>query len=182
MFGPAAPVGLIGAPEPDAAALTFLDAVNEGDYAALCALCLSPLPAEESPTDADAAALYDLLRSSWHAELAGSAVRDGNTAVFPVRFEALDVPDLCNGLKEDVNEILADYVEKAALNSDVCHEDGTYRNEVVISAWNEAFFTRLSHAGDHTFFMNLELELRYVDHRWQVFLSREWMNALSGGV
>lgn len=180
--GPDKPVTLLGAPAPDPAAESFLDALNGGDYAAASALCLTPLPGEVPPEDEDAAALYDVIRASWQGELSGSAVLEGNSAFIPVRFSSIDANALCAGLKDDVNALLSSYVEAAALASDVFAEDGSYRDEVVLKAWNEAFSARLERSEEYLLEHDLTLELRYADYRWQIVPDSAWLTAMAGGV
>ena len=180
--GPDTPVKLLGAPDPEPAAEDFLSALGKGDYAAASALCLTSLPGEVPPEDPDAAALYDVVRESWRGELAGKAVREGGSAFIPVRFTSVDADALCAGLKEDVNTLLSSYVEAAALASDIFAEDGSYRDEVVLRAWNEAFSARLERSGEFLCERELTLELRYADHRWQVVPDSKWLTAMAGGV
>ena len=181
-LGPSATVRVLGAPAPDGAARAFLGALEDGDYAAASALCLTPLPGEVPCEDADAAALYEVLRDSWHGEITGSAVPEGSAAYIPVRFTSVDADALCAGLKEDVNALLSSYVEAAALASDIFAEDGSYKDEAVLRAWNEAFAARLGHSEEYLTEYDLTLELRYADRRWQIVPDSEWLRAMAGGV
>lgn len=181
-LGPTAtPLLLWDAGDPVESAEQFLAALNGGDYAAASALCRSPLPAETAPDGEDAAALYALLKESWHGEVSGDARREGDRAFVPVRFSALDPAALTEGLKDDINALLEQYVEEARLASDVFEEDGSYREAVVLRAWKAALNARMERAGDYVSERDMTLTLRYSHRTWQIVPDRELLSALAGG-
>lgn len=176
----ATPLLLASAGDPGDTAAAFLDTLCAGDYAGASAYVLGGLPAEEPPTDADAARVWARVRESWRWEREGEAIVVGTGARQAIRLSCLDAQALTAGLTDDVNARLARYVEQAALASEVYNADNSYREEVVLRAWNEALDARLSAADGSLVTTALELELRYADGAWQVLGSEALMRALSG--
>lgn len=168
--------------DPDAEAAAFLNTLCSGDYAAASACVLGGLPAENAPTEEDAAKLYAAVRESWAWESAGETIVSGTNAVKNIRFSYLDVNSLTAGMNADVNTLLAQYVEAAGKASEVYNDDNSYREEVVLRAWNEALDARIAEAADHIVTVPMELELTYADSAWQVIGSDTLLRAMAGGL
>ena len=177
------PVRLVGSvPDPAESAGAFLTALGEGNYTAASALCLPALPSENAPVEEDTELLYGLLKDSWQGCIAGKAVLQGDTATIPVTLSVLDTAALCAGLKENVNDLLAQYVKEARLPSDVYNEDGSYREDTVRRAWDTALAACAEHPGEMILSRPLTLTLRYRDGQWRIMPDEDLLSALSGEV
>lgn len=160
----------------------FMDSLCAGDYDRAAAYCSTALPEENAPADDDAAMIYAALRESLAWEQAGEVQQKGFRAMVPVRLHHLDMTTLTEGLKEEVNAILAVYVEQAASAADIYNDDGSYRDEVVMRAWNEALETRLSRKDDYMTSTLLPLYLSAGDGSWKAAADEALLRALSGGL
>lgn len=169
-----------GAPEDCADG--FFSALENGDLAAASAFCIPALPPESYPDEADTARIYDALCESrrWQRQVA--AERRGNRATLSGTLTVLDPAALTGGLKEDVNAVLATLVAEARLASDVYNEDGSYKDEVVMRAWDTALSARLDRVGDYVTDLPLTLHLLYRDGQWRIETDEALMRALSGGL
>ena len=160
----------------------FFAALEKGDYADASALCTPALPLESYPREADAARVYEALCASRRWQRQGAARRNGNRATLQGSLTVLDPAALTEGLQEDVNAVLAELVAQARLASEVYNEDGSYRDETVMKAWDTALSARLDRADDYTADLPLTLRLIYRDGAWLVQVDEELMQALSGGI
>ena len=167
---------------PEDCADAFFAAIERGDSNVASAFCVPALPAENRPAEADAARVYDALRGSRHWQRQGVGQRKGNRATVSGTLTVLDPTALTGGMKEDVNAVLAELVAEARLGSDIYNEDGSYKNEVVMAAWDQALTVRLEHAVDYTVELPLTVHLLYQDGQWRVQTNEELMTALSGGI
>lgn len=169
-----------GVPDPRECCDAFFEALNAGDYNTASAFCDPALPPEAVPEEGDTAELYALLRDSWQGRTAGEAVIEGSSVRVPAVLTVTDVGKLYGGVKEDINALLAQYVEEARLSSDVYNEDGSYRDEVVRRAWEEALSARRERAEEYSAERELTLTLRYADREWRIVPDEALLTALSG--
>lgn len=167
---------------PEDCADEFFALLEKGEYTAASALCTPALPAESRPEEADAAGVYDALCASRSWQRHGEAVRRGNRATVSGTLTVLDSAALTEGLNGEVNAVLSTLVSRARTGSEVYKEDGSYRDEVVMDAWNAALAARLERAGDYTRDLPLTLRLRYRDGQWRIEADEELLFALSGGI
>lgn len=176
-----APVRIVGSvPDPRECCDAFFEALNEGDYNAASACCNPALPSETVPEEGEATELYALLRKSWQGRTAGEAVIEGSSIRVPAVMTVTDIGSLYGGVKEDINVLLAEYVEEARLSSDVYNEDGSYRDEVVRRAWEEALSARRERAQEYSAERELMLTLRYAEREWRIVPDEALLSALSG--
>ena len=167
---------------PDEAAALFMDSLCAGDYDRAAAYCSTTLPEENVPSDADAVMVYEALQQSLSWEAAGETRLNGHRALIPVRLHHLDLAVLTAGLKEEVHSLLAGYVESAANASDIYNDDGSYRDEVVMQAWNEALQTRLEQPDNYMTSTLFPLYLTAGDGSWKAAADEALLRALSGGL
>ena len=167
---------------PEDCADSFFSALERGDLAGASALCSPALPPESYPDEADTARIYDALCESRRWQRQGVAERRGNRATVSGTLTVLDPAALTEGLKTDVNAVLATLVAEARLASDVYNEDGSYKEEVVMKAWDTALSARLDKAGDYTAEVPLTLHLLYREGQWRIETDEALMRALSGGL
>lgn len=170
-----------GTPDPVPAAEELLSALRRGDYAGLSELCTQPLPAETELTG-DAAVLYALLKESWDGGVEGSATVTGRDAFVPMYITSLDPEAFGAGLKDDVNVLLSGYVEAADTTAGLYNDDGSYRDELVLRAWDEALSARSAHGEDYLRRTALILQLRYEYGAWHPVPDGTLLSALSGGL
>ncbi len=161
---------------------SFFAHLEKGEYAAASALCTPALPAESVPEAEDAALLYNALCASRQWQRSGEAVCRGNRAEVSGSLTVLDPALLCEGMNADVNEILAAMVAAARVSSEIYNQDGSYREEVVMEAWNRSLAQRLEKAGDYTSVYPLTLQLIYDHGSWRLQPDEALMRSLSGGV
>ena len=161
---------------------SFFAYLEKGEYADASALCTWALPAESGSEEADTAAVYEALRESRHWQRSGEASRRGNRAEVRGTLTVLDPVALCEGMNADVNALLSDMVAEAALGSDIYNADGTYREEVVMEAWQRALKGRLEKAEDYRAAFPLTLTLIYERGGWRIRPDEALLQALSGGV
>lgn len=167
---------------PEDCADSFFAALKEGNYEGASALCDPALPPESYPKEADAAKLYDALCDSRRWQRQGVAVRKGNHATVSGTLTVLDPAALTEGMKEEVNTALSTLVDKARLSSEIYNDDGSYKDEAIMKAWDMALSARLEKAGDYIREVPLELRLLYRDGQWLVAVDEELMCSLSGGI
>ncbi len=160
----------------------FFAALESGDYAGASGLCLPALPKEERPGEADAALVYDALRESLRWQREGEGERRGSRAVVRGSLTVLDPAALTRGMKDEVNAILAQRVSQARLSSEVYNEDGSYREAVVMEAWNSALAARLEQADTYYITLPLTLSLEYTGGQWHLEANEALISALSGGL
>lgn len=156
---------------------SFLD---EGNYSAASALCLTPLPEAEPLAEEGAVGLYTLLEESWGGRISGNAVRLGDTASVPVTVTSLSLPKLLENMKPELNAVLAELVEDAELSSQVFDTDGNYRDEVVLSAWDRVLSGRMAHSEEYRQTVNLTIALQYSAGQWRIVPDEAFLNVLSG--
>lgn len=161
---------------------SFFAHLEKGEYAEASALCRPTLPAETLPQEADTAAVYNALCAGRRWQRSGEASRRGNRAEVRGTLTVLDPVALCEGMNADVNALLSDMVAEAALSSEIYNADGSYREEVVMEAWQRSLEQRLEHPETYETVFPLKLRLLYENGRWLVQPDEELMEALSGGV
>ena len=176
----AEPILLSSSGEPEDTARAFLDTLCAGDYAAAAEYCVGGLPSEQTPQEGEEAELYAAMKASWAWERVGEAEKNGIYAALPVEISALDVAALSEGMNDEVNALLARYVDEAERVADVYDESGSYRSEVVARVWDEVWHGRLARAEEFVRSAETVLTLRYTEEGWRVLVSDELLNLLSG--
>ncbi|MBE6969777.1 MAG: hypothetical protein E7442_06660 [Ruminococcaceae bacterium] len=182
LFAGGKPLILSVSGSPEDTVTAFMDELCRGSYEAASACCLVPLPDENAPTDTDAALLYRVLRENTDWELSGALRRSGRLAQAEILLHQPDAAALTADLKEAVLARLSEYVEEAAHSSDIYKEDGSYRDEVVMQAWDDALQGRLDLREEYMTTTFLLLSLTAEDGSWKIVPDEALIRALSGGV
>lgn len=171
---------LFAGSDPEDTASRFMDALCSGDRAAAEALCPG-LPADGRAESEDGRRLFALVQENRSWESAGECRRRGDAAEKKILFTYLDVPALTDDMREDVNAALAAAVDAARLSSDVYNDDGSYREEVVLAAWDSALSGRCERAAEFLRTEPVTLTLRYRGGSWQVESGSRLNTLLAGG-
>ena len=159
----------------------FFRCIESGDHAAASALCSPALSPEKPGEEADAASVYEALCRTRHWQGCESVSTHGSYATVSGRFTAADIAALTAGLREDVNREPEAQVAAARTSGEIYNEDGSYRDEVVMAAWNRALSARLEHAEDYCTTSLLTLTLCYREGVWQLRPDEALLRALAGG-
>lgn len=167
--------------DPAETADAFFRCLESGDYAAASALCSPALRAEKPSEEADAAAVYEALCRTRHWQGCESVSTHGRYATVRGQYTAADVTALCAGLREEVNRELEAQVAAARNSGEIYNEDGSYRDEVVMAAWNRALSARLEQAEDYCTTAPLTLTLCYSEGAWRLCTDEALLRALAGG-
>lgn len=169
-----------GSPEETADA--FFAAIEAGDYTAASELCSPALPLENLPQEKDAELVYTALCASRHYTRDKKAEIQGNHALIEAQLTVLDIASLTKDMNADVNGELSLVVSKARRSAEIYKEDGSYRDDVVMEAWNTVLSRRLEDASGHTKVLPLRLSLIYSGGAWRLETNEELVSALAGGL
>ena len=138
------------------------------------------LELSDAPEDSAERALWTAFLLSWSWSMGDGGKTDELHAWQEVSFTSLRPDALTDGLRRDIQTVLARKVDEARTEGEVYTETGDYRSEVVEAALMEALAGRLTDQTPYLVTTKLTLELVYEDGRWQILPSEALWDALSG--
>lgn len=162
----------------------FMDALCAQEYETAYTYLTgyATLGLENTPENDVGARFWALVREHTTWAPAGDCGRSGMAARQDVTITGPDVTKMVEGLDADVNALLAERTEAARLRSEIYNEDGSFRQEVVLAAYNEALGARLSAGEIPMRTETVTICLEYRDPVWKIVPDGMLTAALTGGV
>ncbi len=161
----------------------FFDALAAEDYEqayvyldGVETLGLEYIPRRDSGREIRAA-----MHSQFAAELYGECTVDGERAYQQVNCRYFDVGKLNREAKTQAMLIISRYVSTHPLG-DLYNENGNYRPELLLDAWDEAVETLLLTPENYRSSGGVQLELRWHDGAWRIVPNEKLLQLLTGGV
>ena len=122
--------------------------------------------------------LTDAVSSSMDISLAGEAKTHFRTAEIPVTVRSLDVSALILGIESDIQTECERAVLAARRPSEVYNDDGSFKAEVIDTAYEAALLSRLENRDRYLRTASLSMKLRYASNEWTLKNTQEIMSAL----
>lgn len=122
--------------------------------------------------------LTDALSSSMDISLAGEAETHFRKAEIPVTVRSLDVSALILGIESDIQSECEKAVLAARRPSEVYNDDGSFKAEVIDSAYEAAILSRLENRDSYLRTVSLSLKLKYSSGEWTLENAQEIICAL----
>ena len=122
--------------------------------------------------------LTDAVSSSMDISLAGEAKTHFRTAEIPVAVRSLDVSALIFGIENDIQTECEKAVLAARRPSEVYNDDGSFKAEVIDTAYEAALLSRLENRDRYLRTASLSMKLRYSSNEWTLKNAQEIMSAL----
>lgn len=158
------------APDPHETAEHFMASLCAGDHQAAEAI-MPGLPAaktEKAPESDWGKALYNAAKSALSYSLEGNGSFSGRDAEQRVSLTLFDGDRLLPGMNEEINAILADFVEKAERAGDVYDENRDFKPELVEKAFEQVLLSRLENPGEYLYSEGLTLKMNYEKGLWRL--------------
>ena len=160
----------------------FFESVQSRNYpeAYACLSDYATLGLENVPEGADAAQVYEALRSSYRCSLSGSSTVTGLEATQRVILRALNLRMTENAISQRVNGILEEMVGTMPAD-EVYDGNGGYLTSFTDAIYAEALRQALEDVDSLCTDTQLLIQLKYMDGTWKIVTDRSLMNALMGG-
>jgi hypothetical protein len=169
--------------DPQETVRRFFDALAAGDYeqAYACLDGVETLGLEYEPRRESGRAIRAAMRGQFSAELYGDCTVDGERAYQQVNCRYFDVSKLNREAKTEAMLIISRYVSTHPVG-DLYNENGNYRTELLLDAWDEAAELLLQTPENYRSSGGVQLELRWHDGAWRIVPNEKLLQLLTGGV
>lgn len=168
--------------DPAQTAEDFFGALEAGDYAAACAELgdYADLGLGGDPGSEAGRLMADALHASYSHTLRGPCEIVGLTARQPVRLVFLNLPSMEEAVAEQTRLQLDEFVRTRPV-SEVYDEEQHMLPAVTEEAYLAALRQVLEGAEGYYSYVDLDLDMDYIDGRWQIRTSPGLLGALNGG-
>lgn len=169
-------------PDPQAAAVAFLEDLKAGDYEGVYAITqgYSSFGLENDADNALDQTLWQALRDSIDYSLQGDCVMDSSVhAVQAVRLRSLQLSAALDAIRSEAQRQL-NTLSQSRTEAELLDENGNYREEIVQEALAAAAAAVLSHTEDYTADTDVTLTLARSNGVWYVQPDDAFITAVTG--
>lgn len=169
--------------EPEETASLFFNALclREWDTASSYVLGTPELALDREPAGELEREVWLAFQDSWSWSLGEGARTDSVSAWQEVTFTALRPELLTRGVTEEVQTVLAAWVDETDDLGSIYDDQGRFLPEVAQAALRRVLETRLAQPERFTAARPVTLHLTYQEGRWQILPEEALWEALSGG-
>lgn len=177
------PVLLAPVEEAEQQAVTLMDAVAAGDYAAAETMILGnpKLGVDRDPADVAGSMIWDAFVESYSYELVGDSYATDSGIAQNVRVSYLDIGSVTANLQTRAQTLLEQRVAAAEDMEAIYDENNDYEEAFVMEVLEDAVKDALREDAKSTG-MEFTINLVYRDGSWVVVSDSLLMTAISGGI
>lgn len=170
-------------PEAAETAVSFLDAVCEGDYVSAGQLLYGTpdLGLDQAPADDVGVILWDAFLQSTSYTLEGEPYAADAGLCQDVVFSSLNLFTAADAMGQRAQELFPQYVERASDLSSVYDEKNQYREDFVLKVLTDAAAAVMEDPAHYTQY-TLSLNLLYRNGQWWVSPDAALLSAITGGI
>ena len=136
---------------------------------------------DQAPEDKYSALLWRAQQAAWSFALAGEYEMNGASLSRGVTVTVPELSRIVLPVHQEVQSLLEQAVDRAALKSDVYDGEGKYRDELVYACLDEALRKTAADLSVYAGTRTLKVKLSWRDGFWKVVPDGELISALTGG-
>lgn len=167
---------------PEEVLQAFYDFIEAKDYenAYSCLAEYSDLGLDGNATNSNNAMVMKALRDSYRGTIITDVLTDGLKANATVRFVYLDIDEFQNIVGDNINPLLASYVEDLP-RTEIYDENGDYKTEFLQMVYDEVLKDVVYEDTNIYKSIEYEVDLQYTNKGWKVLTNKDMLKGFLGG-